>query len=171
MKNKSVYLMQSGSKVKIGVSESPVKRLNSLRIGCPDISLVYASEPISNAFEIESKLHSAFSEFSLGHEWFSAEIKEEAIVAIEEYVCSHGKLSENKESNTDATDILSKLFSKEALIEDAENLKRERKATEWILAELSSGKIPASLILGFMGLGYDCSKIKEICAKYDLHKA
>ena len=38
MKNKSVYLMQSGSKVKIGVSENPVKRLNSLRIGCPDIS-------------------------------------------------------------------------------------------------------------------------------------
>mgnify|MGYP002675993330 CR=1 FL=1 len=171
MKNKSVYLMQSGNKVKIGVSEIPTKRLNSLRIGCPDISLVYASDPISNAFEIESKLHSAFSEFSLGHEWFSAEIKEEAIVAIEEYVCSHGKLSKSEESNTDATDILSKLFSEEALIEDTENLKRERKAAEWILVELSSGKIPVSLVLGFMGLGYDCSKIKEICAKYDIHKA
>ena len=57
-------------------------------------------------FEIESKLHSAFSEFSIGHEWFSAEIKEEAIVAIEEYVCLHGKLSENEESNAGSTDIL-----------------------------------------------------------------
>lgn len=171
MKNKSVYLMQSGSKVKIGVSENPVKRLNSLRIGCPNISLVYASEPISNAFEIESKLHSAFSEFSIGHEWFSAEIKEEAIVAIEEYVCLHGKLFENEESNADTTDILRKLFSEEALITDSENLKSEREATEWILVELSSGKIPASLISGFMGLGYDCSRIKEICIKYDLHKA
>lgn len=171
MKNKSVYLMQSGSKVKIGVSESPIKRLNSLRIGCPDISLVYASEPISNAFDVESKLHRVFSKFALGHEWFSSEIKEEAIVAIEEYVCSHGKISENEESNTDATDILRKLFSEEALIADAKNLKKEREATEWILVELSSGKMPASLISGFIGLGYDCSKIKDICIKYNLHKA
>lgn len=171
MKNKSVYLMQSGSKVKIGVSESPVKRLNSLRIGCPDISLVYASEPISNAFEIESKLHSAFSEFSLGHEWFSNEIKEEAIAAIEESACSYGKHSANEKTNADASDILRKFFPEEALIDDTENLKKEREATEWLLVEFSSGKIPAGLISSLMDMGYDCSQIKEICAKYDIHKA
>ena len=171
MKNKSVYLMQSGSKVKIGVSESPVKRLNSLRIGCPDVSLVYASEPISNAFEIESKLHKAFSEFALGHEWFSSKIKEEAIAAIEEAVCSYGKLSGIEESRVNADDIFRKLFQEGELNAEIESLKREREATEWLFAEFSSGKIPAGLILGLMGLGYDCSQIKKICIKYDIHKA
>lgn len=77
---KSVYVMKSGTSYKVGISRNPEKRLESLKLGNPDIRIIYASDQIKNARAIELALHKKFSDFKLGREWFLFD-DEEAILS------------------------------------------------------------------------------------------
>lgn len=68
---KKVYVVTAGDRLKIGVASDVAKRVKQLRIGCPTIEIAYESEPISNAFKVEKKLHKEFEAFSIGNEWLS----------------------------------------------------------------------------------------------------
>ena len=69
-----VYIMDCGNCVKIGVSINPDKRKEQLHMS---IKQYYCTQPIKNAFEIESRMHSFFSSkrtnTSQGREYFDVD--------------------------------------------------------------------------------------------------
>lgn len=88
---KSVYVMESNGHFKVGVSDNPRKRLKSLSIGNCDISLIYESQKLSNAYCVEGYLHKTFSGFGVGGEWFKIEDKSEVLGEVKKAVATLGK--------------------------------------------------------------------------------
>lgn len=74
-KPKSVYLMQAGNSLKIGVSSNPHERVSSVQTGCPDkvrVVFIYATE--DNAKEVETMMHIRFAPSRKFGEWFDISI-------------------------------------------------------------------------------------------------
>ena len=99
---KSVYIIKSGDKYKVGVSKDPQQRIYALGIGGGDLKLIYSSRPILNPYEVESYLHGQLTEYAVGREWFSgiseANIVKNVINAVE----IHGKrLNYDESENTE----------------------------------------------------------------------
>ena len=92
----SVYLMKSGDCYKIGIAENPEERRETLALGNPNIRLLYASEPVSNAREIELKLHEFFSSYSIGREWFESIDASSCINKIKEFIKNYGKFEKEE---------------------------------------------------------------------------
>lgn len=99
---KKVYVMASGSKVKIGVAADVQKRAKQLKTGCPLIEIIFESVPLSNAFLVERKLHDEFRCASIGHEWFDGIDKSRVISRANEIVASFGEKSEAPKSKKGA---------------------------------------------------------------------
>lgn len=128
----SVYLMKSGDYYKIGIAENPEERKETLALGNPNIELIYASEPISNARKIELKLHNFFSGYSVGREWFEAINVQHCINKIKEFVKNDGEFEE-KEYKVKEFHILNLETGEEETF--TEHLNRLRKETEEIKEE------------------------------------
>ncbi|MFW5651627.1 MAG: GIY-YIG nuclease family protein [Acetivibrio ethanolgignens] len=84
---KSVYVMKSGDKYKIGVSSNPKEREKTLKIGNCDLCLLFESQMFSNSFAVEKMLHDLFKGNSLGREWFIIKGTEKEFLDIVENVC------------------------------------------------------------------------------------
>ena len=83
--------MESNGHFKVGVSDNPRKRLKSLSIGNCDISLIYESQKLSNAYCVEGYLHKTFSGFGVGGEWFKIEDKSEVLGEVKKAVATFKK--------------------------------------------------------------------------------
>ncbi len=100
-KVKRIYVAEYNGNFKIGVSNNVETRIRQLICGCPTIKLVYKSDFISNAFELEVVLHNIYKDKNVGGEWFSKVDIDE----ITEIIEKHGnvvdyekcKKEENKE--------------------------------------------------------------------------
>jgi len=69
---KSVYVVESDHGCKIGVTQSPDKRISQILVGSPvKYRRTWFSEPCSNAFAIESLAHKHFGSLKNHGEWFS----------------------------------------------------------------------------------------------------
>jgi hypothetical protein len=66
----AVYFIQSGDHIKIGKSNNPWKRFDSLQTGSPAPLKMLAIMP--GDIETEEELHERFSELSVRGEWFRA---------------------------------------------------------------------------------------------------
>jgi len=88
---KSVYVMESSGKVKIGVAHDPQKRLQSLAVGNFHLHLIYESPKLSNSYAIESKLHKMFSDCAVGREWFDIDSVEDVVKAVQRFVDLYGE--------------------------------------------------------------------------------
>lgn len=69
-----VYAISDGTNVKIGKSNNPHKRRDSLQTSNSKVLYVIATFNCTNqieAFKLEKKLHSKFSKYRLNREWFS----------------------------------------------------------------------------------------------------
>ena len=91
MSNGFIYVMTDSSKsVKVGISKTPDLRLKQLKTGNSTISMVFTSKEVGNSKTIESAVHAALSNHSIGGEWFSCD-KHHAIRAIEGEINRIGK--------------------------------------------------------------------------------
>lgn len=77
----SVYVIEGGGHVKVGVSADPPARLASLQTGSPHRLSMAMAVPISRAYEVEAEAHSILAAKSVGGEWFDVS-KEMAIAAV-----------------------------------------------------------------------------------------
>ena len=68
---KRIYVAEYNGIFKIGASKDVENRISQLSCACPTIRIVYQSNYLSNAFEIEKELHSLCKGKSIGGEWFS----------------------------------------------------------------------------------------------------
>jgi hypothetical protein len=59
---------------KIGVSNNPDKRLQTVQVGYPWDLKMHRYVKIANAVDIEKKLHNRFADFRLNGEWFSSQV-------------------------------------------------------------------------------------------------
>ena len=89
-KARSVYVMESDGRFKIGASYDPEKRAEQLRIANPNVRLAYVSPLMGNAIAIESCVHNALKDSRCGHEWFSGVSLDEIQRVIEDTVAAHG---------------------------------------------------------------------------------
>lgn len=109
---KKIYVAECNGNFKIGVSNNVATRLEQLVCGCPTIKLIYESDFISNAFELESVLHNLYKDKSVGGEWFS----EVDIEEIKEIIKRHGNVSDyekcRKEENERTSTALLNTFNK-----------------------------------------------------------
>jgi len=74
MSGKSLYLIEGGDKIKVGVAGSPHDRLGSLQVGNPNKLKIIESIPFEEeekAFEVENAVHNYLSEYHERGEWFS----------------------------------------------------------------------------------------------------
>jgi hypothetical protein len=107
-----IYVMQSNSLYKIGISENPSKRLKQLQTGNPNIKLIWSSDGVFNASEIESKIHNHYKKFNFVGEWFEVENIEEVIACIKHEVLKNGLKTKKYEDDFEEqkAEIISKLF-------------------------------------------------------------
>ena len=66
--SKQTYLMKSNNKYKIGMSDSPLSRLKTLKIGNPNIAIVLCCEKDKVS---EKVLHRMFKHRRIEGEWFN----------------------------------------------------------------------------------------------------
>lgn len=88
---KSVYIIKSDDKYKVGVSKDPQQRLRAIGIGGANLKLIYSSPPIYNSYEVESYLHSQLAEYAIGREWFSGVSEVSIMKNVTSAVETHGK--------------------------------------------------------------------------------
>ena len=79
-----IYLIQSGTKVKIGVARSLSQRLTNLQIGNPDALEVIMAAYSKVPYAIEKALHEHFMERRVRGEWYDI-TREEAMQALMEF--------------------------------------------------------------------------------------
>lgn len=67
-----VYLMQDGSRYKIGISKNVEQRLATFKTGNPNVQLVTATRPVSRhmAERLERRLHDQYAAQHVAGEWF-----------------------------------------------------------------------------------------------------
>lgn len=95
---KKVYVIEFKDRYKIGVSKNPDKRLVQLNSGSVDAKLIYKSEYISNAYEVEAMAHKLLSKHLIGREWFSGISKREAIDVVKKCIELIGNINEPETS-------------------------------------------------------------------------
>lgn len=81
-----VYIAKAGNRIKIGFSIDPENRIESLKVGDPDIRLLAVYD---GSVKLEKKLHKILSHASLGHEWY--EYSNELLLNIFNCIKSHDR--------------------------------------------------------------------------------
>lgn len=123
---KKIYVAEYNGNFKIGVSNNVVTRLGQLVCGCPTIKLIYESDFISNAFELESVLHNLYKDKNVGGEWFS----EVDIEEIKEIIKRHGNVADyekcRKEENERTSTTLLNTFNKFFIISKTDYTEDDR---------------------------------------------
>lgn len=71
--DKQVYVMSSGEKIKVGISNDPKQRISDFRTANPEISLEFVYET-RFGHGVEQDVHSSLSEYEVRNEWFEVEI-------------------------------------------------------------------------------------------------
>lgn len=125
---KSIYIMESNGKYKIGISDNPRKRYKQLRTGNCDIKLVYVSKMIDNPYEIESLLHNKYTNYALNNEWFENIQVDKIKASIECFIQERGRLEkvEKCKSVVEKPGILSEMEKQcEKISNEIEQLKIE----------------------------------------------
>ena len=80
VEERKVYFIQSGERIKMGVSENPKSRLEVLRIGNPDCTL---RAVILGGYELEQALHKKYAADRIKGEWFKlSDTLEQEIVEL-----------------------------------------------------------------------------------------
>ena len=127
--NNKVYIAKSEERLKIGISYDPSIRLEQLRIGCPDIELMFNIEGDKS---IEKKAHKYFETYSIGGEWFK--YSENILQKMIDYITRESK-------RTNETDF--KLAKVAGVSHDtiAKVQKIEEKAPEEVKEKLNTGEI------------------------------
>lgn len=98
---KSVYLIRSNDgRYKIGISNTPKKRILQLQTGNSDELELIESYPSENASKIEAALHRQYSHTKLNGEWFDLSIIEEGLFikrckTIDETIMTLRKMGNN----------------------------------------------------------------------------
>lgn len=92
-KVKRVYVAEYNGNFKIGISNNVSRRMKQLLCGCPTIKVVYKSDFLEEAFELERYLHKIYSKNNIGGEWFSSVDLEE----IKKVVAEKGTVVANYE--------------------------------------------------------------------------
>ena len=75
-KRQYVYIIKNmdSNNIKVGVATDPYKRLAQLQTGSDsDLALIYTSYLCSNAFQVETKVHSRFEDKHVRGEWFKVD--------------------------------------------------------------------------------------------------
>lgn len=70
----SVYIIQCGEHVKIGVAKNPLKRLAEINTGTPIIATLFGRREFAGrliAYNVESQLHRTFLHARANGEWFA----------------------------------------------------------------------------------------------------
>lgn len=152
---KKIYVMEAGERLKIGVAKDVSKRARQLKTGCPQIKVVYESEPLSNAFRIERILHDEYRNAAIGNEWFAGVDKSQVIVQARSAVAAYGLYEEKKADDIDkVSKMMSMLFKDEE--EFVQRVEREIKEINCEINELREQMI---------GAGFSCEEIQEIINK------
>lgn len=100
---KKIYVAEYNGNFKIGVSNNVATRLGQLACGCPTIKLIYKSDFLSNAFELEVILHNLYKDKNLGGEWFSDVDIEE----IKKIIEKHGNVADYEECGKEENERIS----------------------------------------------------------------
>lgn len=123
---KKIYVVEYNGNFKIGVSNNVATRIGQLSCGCPTIKLIYKSDYISNAFELEVVLHNLYKDKNVGGEWFSYVDTEE----IKKIIEKHGNVADykkcRKEENERVSAALLKTFNKLFIIPKADYAEDDR---------------------------------------------
>lgn len=114
---KRIYVFSYNGRYKIGVTNNIQRRLSQLSCGCPNIMLVYSSNFISNAFDLERSIHNQFLENCVGGEWFEFDNQDfiaeiDMLVAHRGIVCDYKKArqKENEAFKNRANILTSELY-------------------------------------------------------------
>ncbi len=65
-----VYVIKSGDNYKIGIAKEPRKRMRDLQTGDPTEHALVTTSFVSNAQQLEAKIHQHYSQYSVRGEWF-----------------------------------------------------------------------------------------------------
>ena len=65
-----VYVIKSGDNYKIGIAKDPRKRMRDLQTGDPTEHAIVTTSFVSNAQQLEAKLHQHYTQYSVRGEWF-----------------------------------------------------------------------------------------------------
>lgn len=123
---KKIYVAEYNGNFKIGVSNNVSERIDKLSCGCPTIKVVYQSDYLSNAFELETVLHNLYKNKNVGGEWFLEVDIEEISKIVEKYgsVSDYSKCK--KEENEKFSVALQGVFNKFFLTPKANTEEDER---------------------------------------------
>ncbi len=99
-----VYIMKSGNAYKVGVSSNPNARLKHLKIGNPQLELIYQSGFLDNGYTVEKLIHNKLKTYEISNEWFCGMGENEIILVADKLVSLSGKkphknTSKSKTSN------------------------------------------------------------------------
>lgn len=174
----SVYLITDGEKIKIGVTRDIDKRIKQLQVGNPHtITQIYTSRELSNAYILESILHSKYDKFRVSTEWFS--LTDEYIKKIIEYIEENGKRKNVEEGinvKKRTIPILNEypiMFETLIMKRENDNLRqlvydilfgtRESEVAKIILKNMGSDKFISGckLVSGLIDCGWGYDKIKS----------
>lgn len=100
---KKIYVAKYNGNFKIGVSKNVATRIRQLACGCPTIKLIYKSDFISNAFELEVVLHNLYKDKNVGGEWFS----EVDIEEIKKIIEKHGNVADYEKCRKEESERIS----------------------------------------------------------------
>lgn len=174
----SVYLVTDGEKVKIGVTKDVNKRIKQLQTGNPrTITPIYISRELSNAYILESILHSKYDKFRVSKEWFS--LSDEYIEKIIGYIEENGG-NKNTEETIDVKketipilDTYPIMFETLIIKRENDDLNqlvydilfgtRESEFAKIILRNMGSDRFVSGckLVSGLVDCGWDYNKIKS----------
>lgn len=148
MDRKSVYVIKDENKCKVGVSKNPKGRLETLRIGNPEMKLIWESRQIFNSYEVERKIHLLYDDYAIGREWFAIKDANALIndidLLIEEIGIFDIELKEKK-NNESEMDIVEKILGN-----TAEKIKKET----FLMAE--ENRKVEDFLYCLMGIKEDC---------------
>lgn len=98
---KSIYVFESNGQFKIGISKNVNKRLRSIKTGNPSVRAAYESEKITNAYKVESMIHSHFASYRTNGEWFSVPLTVDIIETVKGFVEKYGTREELPKTKED----------------------------------------------------------------------
>lgn len=110
---KSVYVLESHGQFKIGVSQDVDTRLCAIRTGNPSVQAIYESDPLANAYKVESMIHRHLAVYRTHGEWFSVSPEVDIVNVVNGFVEKYGVREEspNPEKENTLGKLMEKLFA------------------------------------------------------------
>lgn len=143
-----IYVMESDDgRVKIGMSNSPVARLSSVRSseGGRSISLVYSTDPVDSPDVVERAVLAALAEHCVGGEWFS--VATNHAVAVVEAIAARYSNQAIAAANGNIPGVIWDRFgSAEAVLHFI--AKRRPEIVSFLLDEIRDFDVAAPAVLG-----------------------